>query len=113
MDILCIRELFKARVFNIEHPVNIVLVVARAPLTVHLLEVVEVVWIDLVEEPGLSRHCLLHCHEERATDPVDEGASWPLVREWQVEELKNLEEGPETINKPVLVILCNTALDKQ
>jgi len=75
-----------------QQPINVVFVVRWTPLTVHLLVVIEEVGVDLVEEPLLARDGLLHGHEERAADPVDEGASWPLVRERQVEKLQHLEE---------------------
>ena len=87
--------------------------VFRAPLAIHFLIVVKEVWIDLVEEPLLASQCLLHGHERRACDPVDEGTCWPLVRKRQVEELKDLKEAAEPIDEPVFVLFCNASLHKQ
>ena len=84
--------------------------VAWTSLAVHFLIVIEEVRVDFVKEPLLFRDCLLDGHESRAWDPVDKGTSWPLVREWQVEELQHLEERAETIDEPVLVVFRDAAL---
>ena len=113
LDILVVGELLETWVLHVEHAIDVVLMVARTPLAVHLLEVVEVVRVDFVKEPGAPSHCLLHRHEQRAAYPVDKCACWPLVREWQVEKLQHLEERPKSIDKPVLVLLCDPSLHQQ
>ena len=64
LDILGVCVLFESRVLHIEHPVDVVFMVARTPLTVHLLKVVEIVRVHFAEEPRPPRDCLLHCHEK-------------------------------------------------
>jgi len=84
--------------------------IAGRSFTVHLGIVIEEIRVDLVEYPGLLHDELLHKDEERGRDPIDEGASWPLMSEGQVQELEHLEEGTETVHKPMLIFLCNTSL---
>ena len=84
--------------------------ILRTPLTIHLLVVIEKVWVDLVEEPWLACDCLLHSDEGRAGNPVDKGARGPLMSERQVEELQDLEETTEPIHKPVLILLSDSSL---
>ena len=84
--------------------------VAGWPLPVHLGVVVEEVGIDFVEDPRLLHDILLHEDEEGRGDPVDEGSGRPLVREGQVEELEDLEEGAETIHEPVLILFRDASL---
>ena len=93
-----------------QKPVYVVLMVLGRPLAVHLLVVVEKVWVDLVEEPLLFGDSLLQEHEEARADPVDEGTSRPLVREGQMEKLEHLEERPEAIDKPVFIFFVYPSL---
>jgi hypothetical protein len=86
--------------------------VTGRPLTVHLGVIIEEVRVHLVEDPRLFHDVLLHEDEEGRRDPVDEGSGWPLVREGQVEELKDLEEGAEAIHEPVLVLFRDTPLKR-
>ena len=89
---------------------NIVLMVFSAPLSIHFLVVIEEVRIDLLKEPRLLGYCLLHRDEPRTRDPVNPGARWPGMSEWQVEELQHLEGGSESVHIPVLVLFCNSSL---
>ena len=69
----------------------------------HLLIIIEKVRIDLVQKPLLPHHRLVGKGERGGTDPVEEGARWPCVREWQMEKLEDGEERPESVDVPMLV----------
>ena len=86
--------------------------VARRPLTVHLGVIIEEVRIHLVEHPRLFHDVLLYEDEEGRGDPVDKGSGWPLVRERQMKELQDLEEGAKTIYEPVLILFRDTSLKR-
>jgi hypothetical protein len=110
--ILIIRVLLQSVIFRIQKPLNVVLMIFWGALTVHLGVVIEEVGVDLVEEPGLLQDDLLHENEEGRRDPIDKGACRPLMRERQMQELQNLEEGAETIHKPMLILFCDSSLYK-
>lgn len=84
--------------------------VAGRSLPVHLGVVIEEVGIHFVEDPRLLHDVLLHEDKEGRGDPVDEGSGRPLVREGQVKELEDLEEGAETIHEPVLILFRDSSL---
>lgn len=71
--------------------------IAVASLRVHLLEVSEEVRIYFLQEEGLSGQGLLQKHKSGGGYPIDEGTSGPGVCEGKVEELEDLEEGPESV----------------
>ena len=81
MDVFIIGESFESAVLRIHHPIDVVFVVFGTALTIHLLKVVKEVGVHSADEPLLPRYCLLHCHKQRAADPVNEGTRGPLVRE--------------------------------
>jgi hypothetical protein len=99
-------------VLGIQESLHLILMVTGWPLPVHLGVVVEEVGIDFVEDPRLLHHVLLHEDEEGRGDPVDEGSGRPLVREGQVEELEDLEEGAEAIHEPVLILFRDASLKR-
>ena len=84
--------------------------ITRTPLSIHFLIVVEEVGVDFIEEPLLLGDGLLGGYEGRTGDPVDESAGGPLVREGQMEELEDLEEGAEAVDEPVLVLFRDASL---
>ena len=86
--------------------------VTGRPLPVHLGVVIEEVGIHFVEDPRLLHDVLLHEDEEGRRDPVDEGSGRPLMREGQVEELEDLEEGAEAIHEPVLILFRDASLKR-
>ena len=86
--------------------------VAGRPLTIELGVIIEEVRVHLVKHPGPFHNILLHEDEKGRGDPVDEGSGRPLVREGQVEELEDLEEGAETIDEPVLILFCDSSLKR-
>ena len=81
-------------------------------LRVHLLVVVEEVRVDAANEPRLFGDCLLDEDKKWAGDPVNERACRPRVRKGQVEELKDLEEGAESVDEPVLILFGNPTLSQ-
>jgi hypothetical protein len=99
-------------IFGIQESLHLVFMVAGRPLTIHLRVVIEEVRIHFVEDPRLFHDVLLHEDEEGRGDPVDEGSGWPLMREGQVKELKDLEEGAETIHEPVLILFRDASLKR-
>lgn len=109
-DVLVVSVLLETVVFCVQHSVNVILVVCRGTLGVHLLVVVEEVRIDAAEEPLLLGDRLLNKDESRASNPVDKSARRPRVCERKVEKLENLKERPESVHEPVLVVLGDTSL---
>jgi hypothetical protein len=53
---------------------------------------------------------LLHEDKQGTGNPINEGSSWPGVGERQVEELEDLEEGPKSVDEPVLIFLRDSSL---
>ena len=106
-----VRVLLQSMVFSVEEAFDVVVVVLGGALPVELGVVVEEIGVDLVEHPGPFKERLLHEHEGRGGDPVDEGARGPLVRERQVEELQYLEEGAEAIDEPMFIVLGNASAE--
>ena len=84
--------------------------VFRRSLTVHFWVVIEEIGIDLVQDPWSLQGYGLHKHEEGGRDPVNEGPCWPLMSEWEMQELKDLEEGAETVHEPMLIIFGDSSL---
>jgi hypothetical protein len=99
-------------IFSVEKPLDVVFVIFGSALSIKLGVIVEEIGVDLVEEPGFLEDVRLKEDKEGGRDPVDEGTCWPLMGKGQMQELKNLEEGPETIHEPVLIIFGDSSLQK-
>lgn len=88
-----------------------VVVIARGPLAEHFLVVIEEVRINFLQHPRLPHQRRLEEDEGGRADPVNECAGWPLVREWQVEELENAEKAAESVHIPVLVVFRDASAE--